>query len=160
MDEAPNKNEMLSPIRAFGRLFGEGCFYKVEENPDSYPALLEITERLKSLAYCGPVNVKKAAMEAIHYLFQCNIKSNIFKKAAELLTTMLNSKMSAMRQSAALFLQHAIIALDVTNDIPLEELDPILQLLLTYIWRDETNDFSEMALKVKTSVMKLIETHS
>ncbi|KAE9554096.1 hypothetical protein FO519_002685 [Halicephalobus sp. NKZ332] len=149
LNEAPNKGEMLSPVRAFGRLFGEGCFYNVEKNPDNYPLLLEIIEKLKSLAYCGPVNVKKAAMEAMHYIFQCDIKSKAFKKAAEVLTTMLNSKMSAMRQVAAMFLQHAVISLDITNDVPMDELEPILQLLLTYVWRDETNDFAEMAVKYR-----------
>ena len=73
---------------------------------------------------------------------------------------MLTSKIPVIRSEAAKCLAQAVNVLDVTNDIPVEELGNIYNLLKQTQWRDNESNFQEVANTIRIQFNKIIESHS
>uniref|UniRef100_A0A914Y3C6 Tubulin-specific chaperone D n=1 Tax=Panagrolaimus superbus TaxID=310955 RepID=A0A914Y3C6_9BILA len=150
---------LIIPVTAFGRLFSEGCFPQIEQEPDNFPSFVEVVKKISKIAYGGSVSVRNAALSSLATVFQTNLNSDTFKLAASTLMFLLTSRMPVIRSEAAKCFAQAVNVLDVTNDISMEELEEIYSLLKQTQWRDNESNFQEAAKRIQKEFNKVIENH-
>lgn len=111
------------------------------------------------MPYGGPRGLRFAALSSLATVFQTHLNSTTFKLASITFISLLTGKYPAIRSESAKCFAQAVNALDVTNDIPMEELDEVYKLLKNTEWSDNEGNFQEAAKMIKQEFTKVIDKH-